>query len=366
MGEERPDLFLFISIVILLAVGIVMIYSASSIRSLLEYQDSFFYLRKQVSWALLGMGILLLSIRVNYHFYRRWSKLLMFITLILLVLVLFPGIGVMRGGSRRWLGLGDFLFQPSELAKISLVIYLALYLSEKKERIYRFNGIIPPLLISSSVAVLIVLEPDLGTAITVMGTCFVILFAAGIRISHLLGLSLLGLPLLGYFIMAEEYRRSRLFSFLNPWADPLDTGFQIIQSLFALGSGGLLGLGLGMSRQKFFYLPEPGTDFIFAILGEELGFFGTSLIVLLFFFFAWRGLRIALGAPDLFGSILALGVTTMIVFQALINIGVVTGSMPVTGITLPFISYGGSSLVITLFGVGILLNISTHCTGLDL
>lgn len=366
MGDEKPDLLIFISIIILLAVGIVMIYSASSIRSLLEHQDSFFYLRKQTSWAIVGMGLLLLTLRINYRYYRYWSKPIMLVALILLILVLFPGIGVMRGGSRRWLGMGDFLFQPSELAKISLVIYLALYLSEKKDRIFQLKGIIPPLLISSAVAGLILLEPDLGTALTIMGTCLVILFAAGVPLIYLLGLGFMGLPLLSYFILAEEYRRRRLFAFLNPWVDPLDTGFQIIQSLFALGSGGLFGLGLGMSRQKFFYLPEPGTDFIFAVLGEELGFLGTSLIVLLFFFFAWRGLRVAIGAPDLFGSLLALGITTMIVLQALINIGVVTGSMPVTGITLPFISYGGSSLVITLCGVGILLNISTHCSGLDL
>lgn len=366
MGDERPDLLIFISIVILLGIGIVMICSASSIRSLLEYQDSFFYLRKQVSWAFLGMGFLFLLIRVDYHYYQRFSKALILMTILLLILVLFPGLGVVRGGSRRWLGFGGFLFQPSELAKISLVIYLAYYLSHKKERIHTFLGVLPPLLIASFMAGLIIREPDLGTAITIMGTALLILFASGVRISHLFFVVVSSLPILTYFILSHDYRRSRLFSFLNPWADPLDTGFQVIQSLFALGSGGFFGLGLGMSRQKFFYLPEPGTDFIFAVLGEELGLIGTTIILFLFFLFAWRGLRVALGAPDLFGSLLALGITSMIVLQAIINIGVVTGSMPVTGITLPFISYGGSSLLIMLCGVGILLNISTYSTGLDL
>lgn len=366
MGDERPDLLIFVSVILLLAIGIVMVYSASSIRSLIEHQDSLFYLRRQVYWTLLGMALLFVTMRIDYHHYKRWAKPLILFTLLCLILVLIPSIGVMRGGSRRWLGYGNLLFQPSELAKISLVLYLALYLSHKKERIHRFLGILPPLLIACVMAGLIILEPDLGTSITIIGTALAILFAAGVRVNHLFFITISSLPVLSYFILAEEYRRKRLFAFLDPWADPLNTGFQIIQSLFALGSGGLFGLGLGRSRQKFFYLPEPGTDFIFAVLGEELGFLGTSFIIFLFFLFAWRGLRVSLGAPDLFGSILALGITTMIVLQAIVNIGVVTGSMPVTGITLPFISYGGSSLVIMLCGVGILLNISTYSTGLDL
>lgn len=366
MGDERPDLLLFISVVILLGIGIVMVYSASSIRSIVEYQDSLYYLKRQVLWAFMGLGLLFLIIRVDYHNYNRWSRLFLLLSLLALILVLFPNIGVMRGGSRRWLGYGNYLFQPSELAKISLVLYLSCYLSQKKERIHHLLGIFPPLLIASLMAGLIYLEPDLGTAITIMGTSMIILFAAGVRIRHLFLITLSGLPVLIYFIFAEEYRRQRLFSFLNPWADPQDTGFQVIQSLYALGSGGFFGLGLGMSRQKFFYLPEPGTDFIFAVLGEELGLIGTSIILFLFFIFAWRGLRVAMGAPDLFGSMMALGITSMIVLQAIINIGVVTGSLPVTGITLPFISYGGSSLLIILCGVGILLNISTYSTGVDL
>ncbi len=360
MGDKKPDLLIFFSILSILGMGIVMIYSASSIRSMIEHQDGYFYFKKQVYWALIGLGALFITMHIDYRNYRRWAKFAVLLILLGLGAVLVPGIGVMRGGARRWLGLGGFLFQPSELAKIILVIYLSLYFSSKEKWKESFSGLIPPLLVASLMAVLIIFEPDLGTAVTLMGTMVVIFFAAGVKLRHLVLLVFSALPLLAYFIMSEGYRRQRLFSFLNPWLDPLDTGFQIIQSLFALGSGGLFGLGLGQSRQKFFYLPEPGTDFIFAVLGEELGLLGTVTVVILFFIFAWRGLKVALGAPDLFGTLLATGLTSMIVLQAIINIGVVTGSMPVTGITLPFISYGGSSLVIMLSGVGMILNISTH------
>jgi cell division protein FtsW len=281
----------------------------------------------------------------------------------LLVLVLIPGIGKVVNGARRWIDLKLFALQPSEIAKLSMVFFMAESLTRQQDRITNFmKGLVPHLLVLLVVFGLILKEPDLGTALAIGGTVFLMFFASGAKIIHL-G-SLVGLGVIGVItaIIAEPYRMRRITAFADPWQDPLDTGYHIIQSLYALGSGGLFGLGLGRSREKFLYLPEPHTDFIFAILGEELGFIGTVTVVLLFFLFAWRGYKIAISAPDTFGSILAAGLTTMISLQAMMNIAVVTASMPVTGIPLPFVSYGGSALLFTMAGVGVLLNISRHMT----
>jgi cell division protein FtsW len=240
-----------------------------------------------------------------------------------------------------------------------MVLFCSDSLTRNQERLTSFfKGLTPQLLILLLVFGLILKEPDLGTALAISGTVFVLLFTAGAKVSHLASLGLAGIVGIVSAIIMEPYRLRRLLAFSDPWADPLDTGYHIIQSLYAIGSGGLFGVGLGRSREKFLYLPEPHTDFIFAILGEELGFIGTVTVIILFFLFVWRGLKVAISAPDIFGSILAIGLTTMIVVQALMNIAVVTASMPVTGIPLPFISFGGSALIFTLAGVGILLNIS--------
>lgn len=361
--RQAPDYIIFFVIVILMTIGLIMILSASSIRSHLLYKDSYYLFKHQLVWVVIGIIAMIIFMNIDYQIYRRYAKMILLITIITLILVLIPGIGRLVGGSRRWIWIGSFRFQPSELAKLGLVIYLAHYFSNKGEQVKSFvNGVLPPLLIMGLTFGLILMEPDLGTAVTIAGTFFIMLFAAGARISHLFTLGLAGFPLLLYFIMSEDYRRERLFSFLDPWSDPLDTGYHIIQSLLALGSGGIFGVGLGNSRQKFLYLPEPGTDFIFAVLGEELGLLGTVAVLGLFFLFVWRALKIAVSVPNLFGSLLAVGLSTMVILQAIINIGVVTASMPITGITLPFISYGGSSLVIMLSGVGILLNISRQAS----
>ncbi|NLJ84468.1 MAG: stage V sporulation protein E [Halanaerobiaceae bacterium] len=361
--ENRKTIdYILLSVVIaLMLLGLIMILSASSIRALEDFNDSFYLFRHQLAWSVIGVLAMIFFMNLDYHIYQKYAKLILVLTIIALIMVLIPGIGKVVGGSRRWIIFGPIRIQPSELAKLGMVIYLSQFFARKGEKVKSFTeGLMPPLIILGIVFLLILLEPDLGTAITIAGTVFIMLFVAGARYAHLGLLILISIPLLLVFIYSEDYRRERLFSFLDPWSDPLNTGYHIIQSLLALGSGGIFGVGLGQSKQKFLYLPEPGTDFIFAIIGEELGLIGTLLVLFLFFLFAWRGLKIAIGVPDLFASLLATGITSMVILQALINIAVVTSSMPVTGITLPFISYGGTSLVIMLSSVGILLNISRY------
>jgi cell division protein FtsW len=349
------------AIVTLLMIGLIMILSASSIRSYNIFGDSYYFFKRQLISAVIGLTAMIFFMNVNYHIYQKYSKIILLGTVVILTVVLIPGIGQVAGGSRRWIGFGSIGLQPSELAKLGVVIYLAHYLARKKEKVRSFwQGVLPPIIVLGVIFGLIILEPDLGTAITIGGTFFVMFFVAGVKINHLLYLTGGALPLMLYFILSEDYRRERLFAFIDPWSDPLDSGYHIIQSLLALGSGGIFGVGLGNSRQKFLYLPEPGTDFIFSVLGEEFGFIGTLLVLTLYILLGWRGLNTALSAPDIFGSMLSIGITSMIILQAFINIGVVTSSIPVTGITLPFISYGGSSLVIMLSGVGILINVSRH------
>ena len=270
-------------------------------------------------------------------------------------------VGTVRNGSRSWIGVGAFSIQPSEFMKLAMIVFLSKFLSARQKYITSFkNGLVPSLSLVFIAFALIMLQPDLGTGTVMVGTCIAMIFIAGARISHFAGLAMIGVVGFIALVASAPYRIKRITSFLDPWEDPLGSGFQIIQSLYAIGPGGLFGLGLGQSRQKFFYLPEPQTDFIFAILAEELGFIGGSLVILLFSLLLWRGIRIALGAPDLFGTFLAVGIIVMIAIQVMINIGVVTGLMPVTGITLPFLSYGGSSLTLMLMAVGVLLNISRY------
>lgn len=358
-SKQAPDYILFFVVIALMVIGLIMILSASSIRSYNDYNDSFYLFKHQLVWAVIGVSSMLIFMNIDYHIYEKNAKFILILTLIGLIAVLIPGIGRVIGGSRRWIIMGPVRIQPSELAKIGIVIYLAQYFSKKGSKVkHLFEGLMPPLIILVIVFLLILLEPDLGTAATIAGTVFIILFTAGARFSHLIFLLSASIPVLIFFIFSEDYRRERFLSFLDPWSDPLDTGYHIIQSLLALGSGGIFGVGLGKSKQKFLYLPEPGTDFIFAVLGEELGLIGALLVLGLFFLFAWRGMKIAVSVPDMFGSVLAVGITAMVTIQAIINIAVVTSSMPVTGITLPFMSYGGTSLVIMLSSAGILLNIS--------
>ncbi len=338
-----------------------MVYSASAVWADYKFQDTFFFAKRQLLFAVLGVIAMFFIMNIDYWTWRTWAKLLIIVCFFLLIVVLIPGIGMERNGSRSWIGVGAFSVQPSEFMKLAMIAFLAKYLSENQKKITSFKkGLVPSLGLVFLAFGMIMLQPDLGTGTVMVGTCIVMIYVAGARISHFVGLGLVGVVGFVALVLSAPYRIKRITSFLNPWEDPLGSGFQIIQSLYAIGPGGLLGLGLGQSRQKFFYLPEPQTDFIFAILAEELGFIGGSLVVLLFALLLWRGIRIALGAPDLFGSFLAVGIIAMIAIQVIINVGVVTGLMPVTGITLPFLSYGGSSLTLMLLAVGVLLNVSRY------
>jgi cell division protein FtsW len=361
LKKSTPDFILIIVTLTLLAVGLIMVYSASAVWADYKFDDSFFFAKRQLLFAAVGVFAMFFIMNVEYWTWKNWAKVLIIICFVLLVLVLIPGIGVLRNGSRSWIGVGAFSIQPSEFMKLAMIAFLAKYLSENQRYITSFRkGVLPSLLLVFTAFGMIMLQPDLGTGTVMVGTCVVMIFISGARVMHFAWMGIAGLAGFAALVLSAPYRIKRITSFLDPWEDPLNSGFQIIQSLYAIGPGGLFGLGLGESRQKFFYLPEPQNDFIFAILAEELGFIGGTFVLLLFSLVLWRGIRIALGAPDLFGSFLAVGIVSMIAIQVMINVGVVTGMMPVTGITLPFLSYGGSSLTLMLLAVGVLLNISRY------
>ena len=323
--------------------------------------DSFFFAKRQLLFASVGVVAMFFLMKIDYWVWRTYSKVILLVCFVLLILVLIPGVGIVRGGARSWIGIGAFSIQPSEFMKFAMIIFLAKFLAERQKLITSFKqGLLPALSFVFLAFGMIMLQPDLGTGTVMVGTCIIMIFISGARIFHFAMFGLLGAAGFVGLIASAPYRMKRITSYLDPWSDPLGSGFQIIQSLLAIGPGGLFGLGLGQSRQKFLYLPEPQTDFIFAILSEELGFIGGSFVLLLFSLLLWRGIRIALGAPDLYGTFLAVGIVAMIAIQVMINVGVVTGLMPVTGITLPFLSYGGSSLTLMLMAVGVLLNISRH------
>src|SRR5467141_373650 len=373
VGEERrslpptiemprklvPDMWLFGAAVVLLSAGVVMVYSASAIVAADRFHDPYFFLKKQVFWALLGAGCLWMAIRLDYHRLEGFVLPLLIFAGVLLVLVLISPLGQAINGTRRWIRLGPVSFQPAELAKLALVLYLAAFLARTGEAVTDFRrGLVPPLAVAGLLAALVLAQPDLGNCLTLITLTFTLLFIAGGRARHLGFILVAALPPLVLAIWAAPYRLRRIFAFIDPWSDPRGSGFQIIQSWLAFGNGGLVGQGIGGSRQKLFYLPESHTDFIFAIIGEELGFVGAAAIVALFVVLIWRGLRIGLRAPDAFGGYLALGITVLIATQTLVNLGVVTGLLPTKGLPLPFISFGGSALLVTMVSTGVLLNIS--------
>ena len=357
--RHQPDYILLFATLALLAIGVVMVYSSSAVKAHLEFDDPFHFLKRQIIWAVLGIGAMLIAMKFSYVKLHRYAKPMLYVAIGLLVLVKIPGMGREVNGAVRWIGLGPLSLQPSEVIKIAMVIFLARILSHKPEQIRSFvKGLLPPLGLLALVAVLIMLQPDLGTTLAIAATTFMVLIAAGARWGHIAALGTGGIGLVVMAIAAAPYRMKRILAFLDPWADPSGKGYQTIHALLALGSGGLFGLGFGQSRQKFLYLPEGHTDFIYAIIGEELGLLGASVIVILFVIFVWRGYKTAISAPNPFACLLAVGITSMVGIQAGLNIGVVSGLLPVTGITLPFLSYGGSSLLFTMVPVGILLNIS--------
>lgn len=357
--RARSDMTLILITLMLLLIGVVMIYSASAVLAGRQYGDSLFFIKRQMLWALGGLIAMIAVSRVPYGLWQGMALPLVLGAVILLVLVLIPGIGVEVNGSRRWLRLGSFTVQPSELARLCAVIYLARYLVKKRDRLDDFfRDFLPPMIVIGAVLALIMGESDLGTAAVMGMVAGLMLFIGGARWRHLWVMGLLAAPVLYAMIMKIGYRRQRMLAFLDPWRDPNDSGFQMIQSFLALGGGGPVGMGLGEGRQKLFFLPYPHTDFIYAVIGEELGLMGTVAVLVLFLALAWRGLSIGLKAPDPFGRHLAIGLTMMIVVQALINMAVVTGLLPTKGLTLPFLSYGGSSLMVNLVAIGILWNIS--------
>ncbi|MBT9135041.1 MAG: putative peptidoglycan glycosyltransferase FtsW [Firmicutes bacterium] len=360
--SEHPDYILLVVILMLVTIGVMMVYSASFPLSLLRFDHQWHFVSRHLLWALFGVIAMIVASRINYWKWQQLSNVLLASTLLLLLLVFVPGIGVTVQGSTRWIGLGFFNMQPAEVAKIALVLWVAARLAQKERTLLNFwRGTIPIIVVTGIMAALVLRQPDLSTAVVlVLGAGFV-LFAGGLPWGQILLLSGLGASALYLGITSAEYRLARFMTFLDPWKDPTDAGYQIIQSLYAIGLGGVFGRGLGASIQKHFFLPDPHNDFVFAVTSEEFGFFGGAVLIALFALLAVRGLRIAIRSPDKFGGFLATGITAMIVAQAFMNIAVVTGSVPVTGITLPLISYGGSSLVIVMGSLGILLNISKYC-----
>jgi cell division protein FtsW len=353
------DHTLLIVTITLALVGLVMVFSASAVVAGNRFHDSGYFLKRQLAWLTFGFLLLHLASHIDYVWWKRLSIPLLGLMSVLLVMVLIPSLGVAAKGARRWLRLGPISIQPAEMVKLVAVIYLAAYLTKKEERLASFSsGLLPALIVVAVLSGLVLLEPDLGTVV-VMGLVTVgLLFLGGARISHLLMLGLCAVPVVLVLVLGSSYRRQRLMTFLAPWKDASDAGFQITQSFLAFGSGGPFGVGLGEGKQKLFFLPEAHTDFVLALVGEELGLVGTGAIILLFALFVVRGFQIAARARMPFGRYLGMGITLLIGIQALVNACVVTGLLPTKGLTLPFVSYGGSSLVISLIGVGILLNIS--------
>ena len=356
-----PDTLLFAAVASLVAIGLVMIFSASSAQAYADRHDTAYYVKRQAIYLVVGLVLAYAAYRIDYRKLKNLAPYALVLCVLGIVSVLVPHVGMVVNGARRWIGAGFVSLQPSEFAKLGLVVYLAAALSARGERITSLTkGLFPlcvPVLI---VAVAVLLEPDMGTASLVIFTAFAMFFAAGARFEHLFLILMATVPPVVLAILSSPYKRARIFAFVNPWKDPQNTGFHIVQSLLALGSGGFFGVGLGESRAKFFYLPEQYTDFIFSVLGEELGLVGTLGVVILFLVFVYRGIRIAIAAPDRFGFFLAVGCTAMIAIQAFVNIGVVTSSWPVTGVPLPFISFGGSSLIVCLIAVALIINVGRH------
>ncbi|GIW55263.1 MAG: putative lipid II flippase FtsW [Nitrospiraceae bacterium] len=358
------DRTLLVITAVLALLGLVMVFSASAVVAGNRFQDPGYFLKRQVAWLAFGFALLHVASRVDYAVWRKLALPILGFSAVLLILVLIPSVGVAAKGARRWLRLGPISVQPAEIVKLVSVIYLAAYLAKKEDKIRLFaKGFLPPLIVVGVLSGLVLLQPDLGTVV-VMGLATAgMLFLGGARLTHLIGLALCALPVGLALVLGSSYRRQRLLTFLSPWKDASDAGFQVTQSFLAFGSGGPFGVGLGEGKQKLFFLPEAHTDFVLALVGEELGLVGTSAIMLLFAIFLLKGFQIAGRARMPFGRHLGTGITLLVGIQALINAGVATGLLPTKGLTLPFVSYGGSSLVVNLVGVGLLLSISRDRQG---
>ncbi len=358
----KSDKLLFIATLLLVCTSVVMVWSASAVVAMEKNNDPYLFLTKQAMWVLLGLCVVPVVMRIDYRTYRQpiviWTGLALVTVALVAVLFATP-----RNGATRWLGVGSLGIQPSELAKMAVIVFMAALLERRMDRIDELSYALLPIGIVLGVIVgLILVEPDLGTAVSVVMIAAVMIFAAGVSYRYVAGLLLAAVPALYVVVMSSEYRRRRVTAFLDPYADPLGDGYQMLQSMIAVGTGGVFGRGLMGGVQKLFYVPEPHNDFIYAVISEELGLIGASVVLACFCVITWRGLRTALRAPDRFGAFLAIGLTAMVAFQAFFNISVVLGLLPPKGIPLPFVSYGGSSLLMNLAGVGILLNVSQHAS----
>jgi cell division protein FtsW len=362
LDAARPgDRTLLVLVIILVAIGVGMIYSASAVMAQRRFGDSAYFLKRQMLWLAVGLIFLLIFARLRLQTLRSLALPLLFLGVAGLAAVLIPSIGVSVKGARRWLKLGVLTVQPAELVKIGVLLYLAHYLSKKGRRIEDFTrGFVPPLIVVGLVMALILLEPDLGTAAVIGAVAVGLLFIGGARLGHLGLVAVAAVPALYLLINRVGYRRQRLLTFLDPWSDSEGSGFQVVQSFLALGGGGTMGVGLGEGRQKLFFLPEPHTDFVLSMLGEEFGFIGTAAIVLLLGIFVVKGFMIAMAAEDPFGRYVAFGVCFLVASHTLINVGVISGLLPTKGLPLPFLSYGGSSLIVNMIGAGMLVCVSRH------
>ena len=359
--QQPFDVYLFFTTLLLVLMGVLMIFSSSAILAQDKYGDTYYFLKKEMIFFTIGLIGLFIARNIHYKLYAKWIYVFLGIAFILMFMCLVPPFGYTAGGASRWIKLGSLSMQPSEFAKIAVIMFVAYMVGKKGLKIKNFiTGFLPVISIVGLFLGIIVLQKDLGSAFVLGTVIFMMLFVSGTRASYLVGSLLLASPALYFLVFSVAFRKQRILAFLDPWKHQMDYGFQIIQSFVAFKSGGLAGVGLGESKQKLFYLPEAHTDFIFSVLGEEFGMIGVIVVSSLFLFFIFRGFSIANKTTDPFGRFLALGITSLIGLQAFINFGVVMGLLPTKGLVLPFISYGGSSLVITLFAVGILLNISTQ------
>ncbi|MFZ2087294.1 MAG: putative lipid II flippase FtsW [Desulfobaccales bacterium] len=358
--SSHQDIPLLASAITLVSLGLTMVFISSTVMANAQYQDPYFFVKRQFFYSVVGVGVLVLGRSIDYHAYGRYVYWFLLLALIGLLLVFVPGLGAKVRGAARWIRLGPVTLQPSEFAKLAVVMFLAYSLSRKQEKMKYFAiGFLPHMLIAGIYILLIMKEPDFGTSLTLAGIVVIMLLVGGTRLTYVLISVGLAAPVLVMMVLRDPKKFSRILSFLDPWKYGQDVGYQLKQSLLAIGSGGLLGMGPGQSRAKLFYLPDAHTDFIFAIFSEEMGFVGIILVLALFTLLVCRGLLVSLRAPDAFGSYLALGLTLLIGLPACINMGVVTGMLPTKGLSLPFLSYGGSSLLVNLLAVGILLNISS-------
>lgn len=367
MGKEpsvtggRPDITLLVVTIILVVIGTVMIYSSSSIIAMEKYGDGYHYIKKQIVFVLLGFGVMMGVSRIPYRYWGKAAYPAALVSIALLTLLIIPGFGTTVGGATRWFRVAGISFQVSEMVKVALVLFLAHYLTKKVNRIKEFSRVfLVPLALLLIILGLILRQPDFGTAVIMVIVFMLMFYLAGSRVTYLAGLAATAIPAGAILIMQESYRMRRLLSFLNPWEDPGGTGFQIIQSFISFGSGGAFGVGLGNSMQKLFYLPEPHTDFILSVIAEEGGFIGVVIVVILFSILVFRGFVISFRCDDLFGMLLASGLTAVIALGAFINMAAVMGLVPTKGLALPFLSYGGTSLVMCMAVIGILLNISSR------